>query len=267
MSNQRIVTLTTDFGVSDPFASIMRGVVLSINPQANVVDISHEVPSFDLLDGALTIASAYPYYPSGSIHLVVVDPGVGGARRPILVNTQNHLFVAPDNGVLSLVFQREERVEVRHITADHFFRQPVSQTFHGRDVFAPVAAWLSRDVPPEKFGDVVEDFARLNVPAVRTAAPNRISAVVLKVDKFGNLITNVTPESAPQLFQASPPAFRMTVGSATVNRLSTSYSEGKPGELIALLGSLGFLEIAANHASAAQAAQAGRGAPVEIAFD
>ncbi len=267
MSKRRIVTLTTDFGLSDPFASILRGVVLSINPEITVLDISHEVPSFDLLDGALTIASTYHYYPSGTIHVVVVDPGVGSARRPILVTTQHHQFVAPDNGVLSPVYQREESVEVRHVTAEHFFLQPVSQTFHGRDVFAPVAAWLSRGVRAEKFGDVVTDYVRLNIPAVQTTAANTVTAVVLKVDKFGNLITNLTPESVPQLFQAAPPAFRLTVGSATITQVHASYSEGNPGELFAIVGSLGFLEIAANRASAAQVAQAGRGAAVQVSFD
>jgi len=136
---QRLITFTTDFGVNDHFVGTMKGVIYQINPAAQIVDICNGVNSFDLLDGALTIAQAYKYYPADTVHMVIVDPGVGSARRPLLVTTTKHIFLAPDNGVLSLVYEREERLSVRHITAEHYFLQPMSNTFHGRDVFAAIA--------------------------------------------------------------------------------------------------------------------------------
>src|SRR5215470_11972686 len=154
----RIITFTTDFGLSDHFVGAMKGVILSISSEVRLVDICNSVQSFDLLDGALAIAESYALFPTDTIHLVVVDPGVGSARRPLLVRAGRYFFIAPDNGVLSLVYAREERVSVRHITASHYFLQPVSQTFHGRDIFAAVAGHLSKGVVPEKFGDVITDF-------------------------------------------------------------------------------------------------------------
>ncbi len=151
MPGQRIITFTTDFGLTEHYVGAMKGVMFSINPAAQVVDITNAVQSFDILDGAIAIAQAYSFFPKDTIHVVVVDPGVGGQRRPILVNAGQYVFVAPDNGVLSLVYEREERVLVRHITAEHYFRQPVSDTFHGRGVFAPVAAYLCKGVGAGKF--------------------------------------------------------------------------------------------------------------------
>ncbi len=142
MANRPTITLTTDFGLNDHYVGTMKGVILEIVPDAQIVDICHAVQPFDVLDGALTIAQAYNYFPPATVHLVVVDPGVGTERRPILASSDRHHFVAPDNGVLSLIYSREERMHVRHITSDHYFRQPVSKTFHGRDIFAPVAAYL-----------------------------------------------------------------------------------------------------------------------------
>src|SRR5271166_2655058 len=148
MSESRIVSFTTDFGLNDPFAGIMHGVVLNIHPAAPIVDISHAVASYDVFDGAWTIAQAYRFFPPRTVHVVIVDPGVGSERRPIIVETGNYVFVAPDNGVLSLVETREEKFVVRHVTAERYFLQPVSRTFHGRDVFAPIAGWLSKGVAP-----------------------------------------------------------------------------------------------------------------------
>ena len=137
-----IVTLTTDFGLTDAYAGVMKGVILNINPEVDVVDITHDVKPYDLLEGALAISQTYRYFPARTIHMVIVDPGVGSARRPLLVSAANQYFIAPDNGVLSLVYAREEEIAVRHITASHYFLEPVSQTFHGRDIFAPTAGWL-----------------------------------------------------------------------------------------------------------------------------
>ena len=155
-----IITLTTDFGTNDHLVGVMKGVILSINPEVNIVDITHSVLAHDLLDGALTIGQAYKYFPPKTVHLVVVDPGVGSARRPILVAGDTHYFVAPDNGVLSSVYDQTEALYVWNIISEHYFRQPVSKTFHGRDIFAPVAAWLTKSWQSSAFGEAITDFAR-----------------------------------------------------------------------------------------------------------
>lgn len=263
MSHRPIVTLTTDFGTNDHFVGAVKGVILDIVPEAAIVDISHAVQAFDVLDGALTISQAYSYFPTGTVHMIVVDPGVGTARRPILASSDGYHFVAPDNGVLSMVYAREERIHVRHITADHYFRQPVSHTFHGRDVFAPVAAYLAKLVDSHKFGDEIEDYVRFAAPKPKPAGDNKLRGVVLKVDRFGNLITNVTPEDAPALF-APNAAFKIVVGTKEVSEIRTAYAEGAPGEVFAVLGSMGYLEIVANRAAAAQLTGAGKGSEVSI---
>jgi S-adenosyl-L-methionine hydrolase (adenosine-forming) len=264
LAHRPIITLTTDFGINDHFVGAMKGVILDIVPEAAIVDISHAVQAFDVLDGALAISQAYSYFPPRTVHVVVVDPGVGTTRRPIIASSDGYHFVAPDNGVLSMVYAREDRIQVRHITSDHYFRQPVSQTFHARDVFAPVAAYLAKMVDSHKFGDEIEDYVRFAAPKPKAAGENRIRAVVLKVDKFGNLITNVTPADVPALFSAKPAAFKIVVGSREIIAIHTSYAEGAPGEVFGILGSMGYLEIVANRAAAAQITGAGKGSEVSI---
>ncbi len=264
MAHRPIVTLTTDFGISDHFVGTMKGVILDIVPDAEIVDISHAVQAFDVLDGALTIAQAYSYFPPRTVHLVVVDPGVGTARRPIIASTDQHHFVAPDNGVLSLIYGREERVHVRHVSSDHYFRQPISNTFHARDIFAPVAAYLAKGVDSEKFGDEVEDFVRFNSPKPKPAGADSLRGVVLKVDRFGNLITNITPQDAPMLFAEQPPAFKIVVGKQEVTEMKSAYAEGAPNEIFGILGSMGYLEIATNRGPAAQILGAGKGSDVTV---
>ena len=157
---KRIITLTTDFGTSDPFAGTMKGVILGIAPNADIVDISHDVQSFEVPDGAFTIAQAYRYFPRKTIHVVVVDPGVGSTRRPLLAEMAGQYFIGPDNGLFSMIFAREQS-KVRHITNERYFLHPVSRTFHGRDVFAPTAAHLAAGVPPAQFGKRIDDYLQL----------------------------------------------------------------------------------------------------------
>ena len=202
MAQRPIITLTTDFGNNDHFVGAMKGVILDIVPDAQIVDICHAVQAFDVLDGALTISQAYSYFPTRTVHVVIVDPGVGTARRPIVASCDKYHFVAPDNGVLSLVYAKEERMHVRHVTSDHYFLQPISNTFHARDIFSPVAAYLAKEVDALKFGDEVEDYVRFTAPKPKAVDQNRLRGVVLKVDRFGNLITNITPQDAPMLFAA-----------------------------------------------------------------
>ena len=260
----RTVTLTTDFGLNDHFVGAMRGVILNINPQAQIIDICNAVNSFDVLDGALTIAQAASYFPSDTLHVVIVDPGVGSQRRPILAVNEKHAFLAPDNGVLSLIYERSERLSVRHVTAEHYFLQPVSQTFHGRDVFAACAGWLSKGVETSKFGEEITDYIRFAAPKPKSADGKNFKGVVLKTDKFGNLITNITPIDIPQLFEATPPGFKITVGKVEVTKMKNAYAQATPGELFGILGSMGYLEISANRAAANRMAGADRGSEVTV---
>ncbi|HVC00188.1 MAG TPA: SAM-dependent chlorinase/fluorinase [Candidatus Dormibacteraeota bacterium] len=255
------ITLTTDFGVSDHFVGAMKGVITTIAPEARIHDITHQVSRFDRLGGALTVAQFYRFWPARTIHVVVVDPGVGGARRPLLVSAGSHYFIAPDNGVLSLVFDREEEIHAWHITAEHYFLQPVSRTFHGRDIFAPAAAWLARSSQPESFGPEVGDYERFSLPRP-DIAKDRIGGVILRADHFGNLLTNLRPEDAPGLLAGAP--FRLSVGSAKITRLVTTFGEGAPDEPCLLVGSSGYFEICVNRSSAAQATAAGSGTPLTI---
>lgn len=267
MGEPRVVTFTTDFGLHDPFVGIMHGVVLSIHPETRMVDICHAIPSFDVLDAAWTIAQAYRFFPPRTVHVIVVDPGVGTARRPILAETDDYIFVAPDNGVLSLIEAREPKFTVRHITADRYFLQPVSQTFHGRDIFSPVAAWLSRGVAPAEFGPAISDYARLPLPAVEHVGETSLRGIVLKVDKFGNLITNLGEQEVPALFTAAPPKLKLLIAGQVITRICRSYAEGEDHEFFAILGSSGYLEVAARQASAAEKLSAGVGTPVGVILE
>jgi S-adenosyl-L-methionine hydrolase (adenosine-forming) len=263
-----IITLTTDFGLNDHFVGAIKGVILEIVPEAQIVDISHAVQPFDILDGALTISQAYSYFPSGTVHMVIVDPGVGTARRPIILNGERHIFVAPDNGVLSLIYDREQRTSVRHITADHYFLQPRSNTFHARDVFAPVVAYLAKAIPPDRFGEEITDYVRFGAPRPKPIDERTLRGVVLKVDRFGNLVTNITPQDAPQIFEATPRPFKIAIGNkATANRICTNYAEGAPGEVFGIIGSMGFLEISTNRGSALQILGAGKGSEVNVTME
>jgi S-adenosylmethionine hydrolase len=262
-----IITLTTDFGLQDHYVGTIKGVLLREFPEVQIVDICHAVQPFDVLDGALTLAEAYPYFPSGTVHLVVVDPGVGSARKPIAVTTQTQHFVAPDNGVLSLVYEREERAVVREITASHYFLQPMSNTFHGRDVFAPVAAAIARGVDPQRLGDVIQDFVRFTAPKPKVVDTGVLRGVILKADRFGNLITNISPSDAPFLVNNDGVVFRLTAGTQEITSLRANYAEGVPGEVFAIWGSMGLLEIASNRSSAARALGIAKGMEVVLTFE
>jgi S-adenosylmethionine hydrolase len=263
LTHRPIITLTTDFGLNDHFVGTIKGVILDIAPDVEIVDICHSVQAFDVLDGALTIVQAYSYFPNGTVHLVVVDPGVGTSRRPIVVTTERHHFVAPDNGVLSLIYSREERVHVRHVTAEHYYLQPVSNTFHGRDIFAPVTAYLAKGVDPLKFGEEISDFVRFNAPKPKPDG-NTLRGVVLKVDRFGNLVTNITRQDVPLLFVEEPAPFKILVGKREITEIKMNYAQGAPGQVFGILGSMGYLEIAANRGSAAQLVGVGKGSDVNI---
>jgi S-adenosyl-L-methionine hydrolase (adenosine-forming) len=257
-----IITLTTDYGTNDHLVGTLKGVILKINPDANIVDISHNVAPYDLLDGALAIGSAYSYFPARTIHVVVVDPGVGTDRRPLLVSGETQYFVAPDNGVLSLVYEREESLLVRHANVEHYYLQPVSKTFHGRDIFAPIAAWLSKGSQAASMGDEITDHKQFAMPKPK-AADGGLKGVVLRVDSFGNLITNFRPEDLPASAVENG-AVQFQIGSQTVSRLVDTFANGSPGELFAYIGSNGFVEFAVNRGNASKTLGAGRGVPVVL---
>jgi S-adenosylmethionine hydrolase len=255
-----IITLTTDYGTNDHLVGVLKGVILRINPDVQIVDITHGVTPFDLLDGATVIANAYPFFPPRTIHVVVVDPGVGTERRPLIVSGQNQYFLAPDNGVLSGVFEREQNFLVRHLTAEHYFLHPVSKTFHGRDVFAPVAGWLSKNWQPGSMGEEITDFKRFALPRPKEA-DGLLKGVVLKVDSFGNLITNFRGEDLPAT-AIEKGAINLQVGSHAISKLVPTFAHGSAGEAIAYVGSSGNLEIGVNKGSASKTLGVGRGAPV-----
>ena len=266
MAEQRIITFTTDFGLTEHYVGTMKGVILNINPSVHLVDISNLVQSYDVLDGALAISQSYRYFPSNTIHLVIVDPGVGTSRRPLLVRSEKHFFIAPDNGVMSFVYEQEERLEVRHITSEHYFLQPMSNTFHGRDLFAAIAGWLSKGIESSSFGEVITDYVRFAAPKPKVMAPNTIKGVVLKVDKFGNMITNIRPQDLPQLFEPEA-RFRIIIGKSEITKMKTAYAQGTPGETFAILGSLGYLEIATNRGMAARMVGADKGSDVGVVME
>ena len=257
-----IVTLTTDYGTNDHLVGVMKGVILSINPDVTIVDITHGIIAHDILDGALAIGQAYKYFPPKTIHVVVVDPGVGTDRKPILVASDQHYFVAPDNGVLSSVYDQTEALYVWHIISQHYFRQPISKTFHGRDIFAPVAAWFSKSWQTSAFGEPITDFTRFAIPKPK-ASGNTVRGVVLRVDQFGNLITNLRVEDVPALTSGDGTC-TIKAGNALVNKIVPTFAEGASGEPVGIIGSSGYLEICMNKASAARTLGIGRGTEVMV---
>jgi S-adenosyl-L-methionine hydrolase (adenosine-forming) len=257
-----IITLTTDYSTNDHLVGTLKGVILKINPEVTIVDITHSVAPFDLLDGALAIGSAYAYFPPRTIHVVVVDPGVGTDRRPLLVTAGNQYFIAPDNGVLSVVYEREEDVVVRHANAEHYYLQPLSKTFHGRDVFAPVAAWLSKGWQPASMGEDIADFKRFALPRPK-AAEGSLKGIVMRVDTFGNLVTNFRAEDLPETPAENGAAtINLQIGNQQISRLVSTFAQGNAGEPIAYVGSSGYVEVAINKGNASRTLAVGRGAPV-----
>jgi S-adenosylmethionine hydrolase len=255
-----LITLTTDFGTADHFAGAMKGVILGIAPRARIVDITHEIEPYAVNQAAFVIAQAWRYFPKRTVHVVVVDPGVGSARRPILAESAGQFFIAPDNGVLSMVYDAGPH-KVRVISNLKLMNKTISRTFHGRDVFAPAAAHLARGVAPAKFGKLIHDYIRSSTLKPQRLAPNRYSGVILKVDRFGNLITNLHIDHFPEV-KTRP--FELRAGLERIHRLALTYAETALGEMFAIVGSSGYLEIAANQASAANLLGCGAGAPMEL---
>jgi len=255
-----LITLTTDFGLSDHYVGTMKGVILSICPNASIVDISHGVSPYEIAEGALMVSQTYKYFPGRTIHVVVVDPGVGTSRRPILAQAAGQFFIAPDNGVLSMMYARETH-KVRVITNDRYFLKPVSNTFHGRDIFSPSAAHLASGIAPARFGRSVDDYLRLDLDHPARTGRRAWTGTILKVDHFGNIVTNFSVQDFPDLDKR---AFEMAVGPQRVSILSRNYAECTPGEVFVIVGSSGYYEISVGQASAAKKLGCGSGAPLEL---
>ncbi|MBM3790003.1 MAG: SAM-dependent chlorinase/fluorinase [Acidobacteria bacterium] len=249
--SKRVVTLLTDFGLRDHYVAAMKGVMLGINPELHFVDISHAIPRQDVWSAAFTLGQAFSCFPAGTIHLAVVDPGVGTERRAIAAAAGGYFFVAPDNGILTHVYRQAEGAEVFEVTADHYFRKPVSSTFHGRDIFAPVAAWISRDVALKQLGSLLGQPVHLKVPAMLRVRDNLIQGAVLAQDHFGNVITNLKPEDVPAYSTPGGRACKILVAQREISTFRRTFGEGQPGELFVVPGSSGYLEIVVRGGSAA----------------
>jgi S-adenosylmethionine hydrolase len=251
-----LITLTTDFGLSDPFVGIMKGVIATRAPGIPVVDVSHGVPPQDVLAGALVLRHAVEWFPRGSVHVAVVDPGVGSARRPLAVEIDVGVLVGPDNGVLALAFADRLRRAVV-LTEERFFLPARSHTFHGRDVFAPVAAALVMGTDLDALGPRVDDPVRIALPAVRRDG-DRLHGEVIYVDHFGNLVTNVTDAALPG--RTGP----VSIAGVTLPRVEVAYAAVEPGEPVAVVNSWGLLEIAVRDGSARDTLDADVGTPVAV---
>jgi len=254
-----MITLTTDFGTRDSYIAEMKGVILTINPEATLIDITHEVEKFNARVGAFILASAARYFPKGTVHLVVVDPGVGTERQAILAQTERGFFVGPDNGVLMLAAQNQGILRIHELANPKFMLPNVSSTFHGRDIFAPAAAYLDSGVKPSEFGPEISNPV---MPEFVSVQKNNGSLVgeVLNVDAFGNIITNITHEEMAEtkIIKVKLPKISLNLTFAKI------YAEVEPQEAIALIGSHGFVEIALNQGSAAEKFQAKAGDKVEV---
>jgi S-adenosylmethionine hydrolase len=262
--SQRIVTLLSDFGLSDHFVAAMKGVMLGLNPNLTLVDITHLIPPQDIHSAAFTLGQAYSYFPAGTIHLAVVDPGVGASRKALAASAGGYYFVAPDNGILSYVQKSQESFVAFEITADHYFRKPVSSTFHGRDVFAPIAGWISRDIPLRQLGSELSNPVQLKIPVPTKVRDALIQGAVLAVDRFGNIITNLSPGDLPVADAAHPRALKILAGQKEITAFHKTYSEGRPGEIFIVPGSTGYFEIAVREGSAAAILNLKPGAPIGL---
>lgn len=245
-----VVALLTDYGLQDAYAGVMKGAILSANPKATIVDLTHDIPPQDIAEGARVLAASLPYFPDGTVFVAVVDPGVGTDRAILGVETDRHVFLAPDNGLLGFLDGIHRKVR---IAESKYFLKPLSQTFHGRDIFAPVAGRLSRGVDLARFGPAAKRMMPSDVDRPRVASSGALEGEVVSIDRFGNLITNIPGEMVPAR------GVTITVGRRVLRALCRSYAEAPEGRLLALVGSTGHLEISVNRGSARKTAGVRRG--------
>ncbi|MFN3466292.1 MAG: S-adenosyl-l-methionine hydroxide adenosyltransferase family protein, partial [Candidatus Brocadiales bacterium] len=255
--------LLTDFGLEDPYVGEMKAVIYGINPKVQVIDISHHVPPQDVQEGAFVLYTSYKYFPKDTIFLTVVDPGVGTRRRIVCLRTGRYTFLAPDNGLLSLVLSKEKPLLTVEVTNTSYFLPEVSTTFHGRDIFAPVAAHLSRGLNLARLGRRIDDLHIFSFPGPIVADKGRLEGEIIHIDRFGNLITNVEHEWAEILTRSLS---SIAIKDKKIFRISRTYQEGQAGELLALFGSSGRLEISVNMGNAREVTGCTRGDKVVVHF-
>jgi S-adenosylmethionine hydrolase len=265
-----VITLLSDFGLDDEYVGVMKGVILATNAQARIVDITHRIAPQDRVSAAYCIRSAYRYFPKGTVHVVVVDPGVGTSRAIVAVKIQGHIFLAPDNGVLTLVFDEHKAESVVRVADERYYLNPVSRTFHGRDIMAPVAGHLSMGVEMDRLGPgvSVEDLQRLPLGQARLNGDGILKGSVVLIDRFGNLITNIDSEKLACLADKSGDrGFEIRIGQALIPGLSQSYADVPHQAPLAIIGSKGYLEIAINCGRAEDYFEAHCGDPVSVSAE
>ena len=252
-----IIALLTDFGTKDYFVGAMKGAILFINENVQIVDITHEIEPQNIVSASFNLRACFQDFLVGTIFVAVVDPGVGSRRRAILVETPDYFFIAPDNGLLSFVFNGEKEFRVFELTSRKFFAENISATFHGRDIFAPVAAHLSKGVKPSEFGLEITDFVRFDENKPRKISDREIEAEIIETDRFGNLITNLKREDLPA-------RFTLEIGATKIENLRQFFAESEKGEVFMIFGSAGFLEIAAFQDSAKNILDAETGRKITV---
>lgn len=256
-----IITLITDFGTKDGYVGAVKGVIKRINPEAEILDITHDIEPFDILGAAFTLNNFYRYFPQNTIHLAVVDPGVGSKRQPLLIKSEDFCFVGPDNGIFSFVLQNEKITEIISLSNDKYHLSKSSNTFHARDVFAPVAAYLSLGVDVKEFGAPAGECFKLVIPPPQTSKKGIVGEII-HIDNFGNLMTNIDAESLKV-----KRIIRIEIKRAKIDRISQSYFEIPENKIGAVIGSSGFLEIAMNQRNTDKVLKANIGTPVKINFE
>ncbi|MBI5749186.1 MAG: SAM-dependent chlorinase/fluorinase [Nitrospinae bacterium] len=263
MKQNNIITLTTDFGLSDPFVGIMKGVMLGINPSVKFIDISHLIEPQNIIEAYYTLKFSYKYFPSGTIHMAVVDPGVGSERRPILIESKDYFFIGPDNGIFSFVFENEPSANIIELTEKKFFLPPISQTFHGRDIFASVAGWLSSDVKPYEFGIPINNpvILKLPEPAIEKG---KISGEVIHIDRFGNLITNISETQFHSFISERDGKVRIKIKNFIIPSICKSYSDDVGPKPSSIFNSWGLLEIFVRNGDAGKKLKIKKGEKVLI---
>jgi S-adenosylmethionine hydrolase len=261
MGKTRIITLITDFGEASGYVGTMKGVILSINPACNIIDITHQISPQDREEAAFVLKSVHPFFPPDTIHLVIVDPGVGSARKPIIVESSRSWFVGPDNGVFSFIFLEDPPKGVLEITNDRYFLSPVSPTFHGRDIFAPIAAHLSSGVSIHEIGKELKNFVQLEglEPEVDQ---DMLKGRIIFIDHFGNLVSNISQKFFSRIVGKNP--FQITVGNRVLRKIYPTYSDAEDGEVLALFGSSQQLEISVRNGNCQRLLNISKGLPVSV---
>jgi S-adenosylmethionine hydrolase len=261
MGKTRIITLITDFGEASGYVGIMKGVILSINPECHIIDITHHISPQDREEAAFVLQSVYPFFPPNTVHLVVVDPGVGSTRKPIIVESSQNWFVGPDNGVFSFIFLNDQQKKVWEITNDEYFLSPVSPTFHGRDIFAPIAAHLSSGIRTQVLGKELEHFVQLE--GLEAAVhQDTLEGRIVFIDHFGNLVSNISYKLFTRVVGKNP--FQITVGKRVIRRIHPTYSDAEEGEILALFGSSQQLEISVRNGNCQRLLNVSKGLQISV---